>query len=173
MAARKIALLICLWASMLTLTVSVGGNLFQAVVIDPVWSASPPESLETVGKTSSESSIMHGVTLFHQNPISRFGLICLALSPIVGWNDRSIRKWLLAGAIIFAVVFIATVVYFHPLNDMLFENAAGKPAAVLRDAAQRWLWADRVRFALRVMSFFCVLKALMIFSARREEASAA
>ena len=48
---RSAATTLCLWIAAIVLAVSVGGNLFQAVVVDPVWSASPPDSLRAFAKT--------------------------------------------------------------------------------------------------------------------------
>ena len=42
---RNRILTFCLWLSVLALTTWVGGTVYQMMVIVPLWSASPPESV--------------------------------------------------------------------------------------------------------------------------------
>lgn len=83
---RYIATLICVWMAVITLAVSVGGNIFQMSVVDPVWSASPPESV----RTFAASPLPERVKRFHLNPLYAIGLICLlaAPQPDPGNDDR-------------------------------------------------------------------------------------
>jgi len=69
---------ICLWLAILAMAISVGGNVFQMVVIDPVWSASPPESVHAF---FSGTPFYEAIRRFHQN-LSRLVGVVHNLRPI-------------------------------------------------------------------------------------------
>jgi uncharacterized membrane protein len=107
---------VCVWIAAITLAISVGGNLFQGMVIDPVWTASAPESVQTF---TSQTSLVSGVKRFHQNLIYLFGLLCLVASPFLAWNKPTMRKWLLIAAVIYIGILVVTALYFYPMNAVL------------------------------------------------------
>jgi len=152
---------ICIWIAAVALAISVGGNLFQRTVIDPVWSASPPESVQAF---SSETSLVSGLKRFHQNAIYLFGLVCLVASPLLAWNKPAMRKWLLTAAIINVGIILVTALYFYPMNALLgFLGARpSTDAATLIATTHRWILADRIRFIFRVASFLCVLRVMTL-----------
>jgi uncharacterized membrane protein len=150
---------ICLWIAAITLAISVGGNLFQAMVIDPVWSASPPESVKTFAGTP----FLAALKTFHTNPLFLVGLICLLASPFLAWNSPGMRKWLLIAAGCYLLVIFATVLYFWPINNALFTGARkAADTATIAAMARRWIYADRIRFAFRLAAFLCVLRAMVL-----------
>jgi anthrone oxygenase-like protein len=159
---RRSATNLCLWIAALTLAVSVGGNLFQAMVIDPVWSASPPESVGLLAPL-----IGHRLGWFHGNPIYLGGLVFLFASPFLAWNSPRQRMWLLIAGSSFALVIATTLLYFHPINDVLQSYRAGKAVdpAVMRTLVRHWIVANWFRIALRVVSFLCVLRAMVLSGA--------
>ena len=149
----------CLWIAAIALAVSVGGNLFQAIVIDPVWSASPPESV----RAFAVSPYLARLKMFHTNPLFLFGLVCLLASPFLAWNRPPIRIWLLIAAGCYFAVLLSTLFYFYPINDVLFGPAGvGTDAATVRTMTRNWLLADRVRYVLRLAAFLCVLRAMAV-----------
>jgi hypothetical protein len=83
---------VCLWLAVLTLAISVGGNLFQMVVIDPIWSASPPESVRAffVG-----TPFLAALRRFHTHPLLQAGAVCLLAALILNRNVPTLRKWIL------------------------------------------------------------------------------
>ena len=161
---RVLATNVCLWIAVVTLAISVGGNLFQRTVIDPVWSGSPPESVQAF---SSETSLLSGMKKFHQNPIYLFGLVCLVASPFLAWNRPAMRNWLLTAAVIYVGIVLVTVLYFYPMNGVLGLLGAhsSTDAATLIATTHRWVFADRIRFIFRVASFLCALRAMSLSGA--------
>jgi hypothetical protein len=112
---RTLATTFCVWVAAITLAISVGGNLFQAVVVDRVWSGSPPDSV----RDFVQSPYLARVKSFHTNPVFLVGLFCLLASPVLSWNQPVMRIWLLSAAVLSLLVIIATLLYFWPLNDVL------------------------------------------------------
>jgi uncharacterized membrane protein len=161
---RRIAMNVCLWIAVVTVAISVGGNLFQSTVVDPVWSASPPESVEAF---VSQTSLVSGVKRFHQSPIYLFGLLCLVASPVLAWNRPAMRKWLLIAAVIYIGIIVVTVLYFYPMNGELgfLGTHPSTNAATLIRTTHQWILADRIRQAFRVAAFLCVLKAMVLSGA--------
>ncbi len=167
---RVVATNVCLWIAVVTLAISVGGNLFQMTVVDPVWSSSPPESVQ---KFTSETSLVSGVKKFHQNPIYLFGLVCLVASPLLAWNRRAMRNWLLIAAAIYIGIVLVTLLYFYPMNHVLgsLDAHSSKDAATLIATTHRWIFADRFRFIFRLASFLCAVRAMSL-SGRDDKLSA-
>lgn len=164
---RVLALNICLWIAAITLAISVGGNLFQRTVLDPVWSTSPPDSVQAFSSETSLVAIRQGMKRFHQSPTFLFGLACLVASPLLAWNKRAMRNWLLIAAVIYIGIGLVTVLYFYPMNAVLgFLGARpSTDAATLIATTRRWIFADRIRFIFRVVSFLCVLRAMTLSGA--------
>ena len=104
------------------MAISVGSNVFQMVVIDPIWSASPPES---VGAFFSGTPFLEAIRGFHQNPFFLVGAVCLLGALILNWKVPTLRKWILLAVGIELLVVLGTIVYVYPINDVLFVHAGG------------------------------------------------
>lgn len=104
------------------MAISVGSNVFQMVVIDPIWSASPPES---VGAFFSATPFLEAIRGFHQNPFFLVGAVCLLGALILNWKVPTLRKWILLAVGIELLVVLGTIVYVYPINDVLFVHAGG------------------------------------------------
>jgi hypothetical protein len=157
---RKSIAEICLWVAILAMAISVGGNLFQMSVIDPIWSASPPASVQAY---FSDSRHMDALRSFHQNPFFFFGLFCLIGALILQWRNPTLRRWLLMAAVGELLIIAGTVLYVYPINDVLFVHAgSGLDSATAEALTRHWLLADRIRFVLKVAVFLCLLRTLSL-----------
>src|SRR6266704_3556843 len=80
--------------------------VFQMVVIDPIWTASPPESVRAffLGTPFAQA-----LARFHLNPLLLVGEICLLGALILYWNVPSLRKWILLVVGIQVIVIAGTV----------------------------------------------------------------
>jgi anthrone oxygenase-like protein len=156
---------ISVWVATVTLAISVGGNLFQMIVIDPAWSASPPESVRSF---ATGTWFVSGMKRFHTSPIVLPGLLCLLASPLLAWNLPRMRAWLLAAVAIQAGIMLVTLLYFYPMNRVL-GFVPGGPTADPRTIVamtHRWILADRFRLAFRFAAFLCLLRAMVLSGAR-------
>jgi hypothetical protein len=130
------------------------------LVIVPMWSASPPESVRAffLGTRYNET-----IWNFFGPPfmIARSAPLLGAL--LVGWHLPRHRKWLLVAAVCMAFSVVFTLVYIYPINDVLFTQAGGHHSPdEIRAMARQWVLADQVRFGVGVIGFLALLRALSI-----------
>ena len=95
---RRRLLDVCLWLSVIGISAWFGGTLYQMLVIDPVWSAGPPESLRTFLQATN----------FNQRVLSFFGpgfmvarTLPLLVALAAAWRLPGHRKALLIPGICF------------------------------------------------------------------------
>jgi uncharacterized membrane protein len=159
---RFFATTICLWIAVIATAISLGGNVFQMVVIDPIWSGAPPESVRSL---ASETPLFKGVKRFHTNPLYAFALVCLLSTPFLAWTIPEARKWLLSAVGIYLVIVLGTILYVWPINKALFEQAgSGLDATTIAAMTRHWLLADRIRLVFRMMAFLCLLRAMSVLA---------
>lgn len=148
-----------MWIASITLAISVGGNLFQAMVVDPAWRGAPPDSV----RVFAESPYAARTKRFHIHPLYLAGLLCLLASPFLAWNVPPVRDWLLAGLGCYLAVFLWTLLYFWPMNEILFARGGeGEDGPTLVRIVRRWIVADRLRSVVRLAAFLCVLRAMVL-----------
>ena len=157
---RNVISSVCLWIAILAATINVGGNLFQMMVVDPVWSAAPPASVQVYF-----SDVRHFEALrnFHNNPFLFVGLLCHLASVALYWKTRALRRWLLVALFAKVAVVIGTGVYVYPINDVLMVHHAADitPTAAV-ELTRHWLFADRFRFLIKVVALLSLLRALQL-----------
>lgn len=155
---RRILGQACIWIIALTLAVGFGGNVFQMVVVDPVWSASPPASVESY---FGDPKGYEALRRFHLNPFFTFAQLCLVAAVILNWQDRLLRRWLLTALITQILIIIGTIVYVYPINDPLMVHAGRNvSASTAAELTRHWLLADRVRLIFKLVVLASVLRAL-------------
>src|SRR5918998_296088 len=151
---------VLLWLAVLGLSVWVGGTLYQMLVIVPMWSASPPESVRAffLGTRYNET-----IWNFFGPPFMAARSAPLLGALLVGWHLPRHRKWLLVAAACMAFGVVFTLAYIYPINDVLFTQAGGHHSPdEIRAMARQWVLADRVRFGVGVIGFLALLRALSI-----------
>jgi hypothetical protein len=161
MKVRDRILLGLLWVAVLTMTTWVGGTLYQMLVIVPLWANSPPQSVRAfLGGTDYNRTIFN----FFGPPFMAARNVPLLLALVVGWHRPRHRYALLIAATcftLFGVVF--TLSYVYPINDILFMEAGGdRSAEEVRSLVNRWVFADRVRFAVGMVGFLALLWAFRL-----------
>jgi hypothetical protein len=157
---RNQILVIFLWLSVIALSTWIGGTLYQMLVIVPIWSASPPESVRSFFHGTDYNRL---IFRFFGPPFMVARSLPVVAALFVGWHLPRHRYALLlaASCLVFAVVF--TLAYIYPINAVLFEQAGGSHSAEeIRAMAGRWIFADRLRFAVGVVAFLAVLWAFRL-----------
>jgi hypothetical protein len=151
---------ILLWLAVLGLSIWVGGTLYQMLVIVPMWSAAPPESVRAffLGTRYNET-----IWNFFGPPWMVARLVPLLGALVFGWHLAQHRKWLLVAAFCMAFGVGFTFAYVYPINDVLFTQAGGNHSPEeIRVMARHWIVADRARFGVGVVGFLALLRALSI-----------
>ncbi len=90
------------------------------------------------------------------------GLLALAASTIVGWNDPGGRyRFTLAATLAVLAALALTAVYFVPTNMKLFMNPSPDLAPAQATAmVERWIAVNRVRVALAFAAVVCAMIAM-------------
>jgi hypothetical protein len=147
-----------LWLAVMAMTTWIGGTLYQMLVIVPLWSTSPPESLRAF---FAGTEFNRTITNFFGPPFMAARNLPLILALIAGWHRPRHRNALLIAVacfLLFGVVF--TLTYIYPVNAIIFTQAGGdKSAGEIRALVHRWLFADRLRFGIGVIGFLALLWA--------------
>jgi hypothetical protein len=158
---RSRVLVVSLWLSVIALSTWVGGTLYQMLVIVPLWSASPPE---TVRAFFQGTDYNRTVTSFFGPPLMVARNAPLIAALIAGWHLPRHRRALLLAVVCFMGFGVAlTVAFVYPINAVLFEQAGGEAgAAEVRRLAARWIFLDRLRFAVGLVAFAAVLYAFRL-----------
>jgi len=157
---RNRMLVISLWLSVIGFSTWIGGTLYQMLVVVPMWSVSPPDSVRWFFHTTQYN---HLIFRFFGPPFMLARTLPVLAALIIGWHlPRQRRALLLASAcLVFAVVF--TLLYVYPMNAVLFERAGGHLGTEeVQALAERWIFADRFRFAVGVVGFLALMHAFRL-----------
>jgi len=149
-----------LWLTVIGLGTWAGGTLYQMLVIVPIWSGSPPDSVRSFfGSTDYNRTIWR----FFGPPFMLARGLPLLAALLAGWPFRIHRRALLVATVGMVFNVILTIAYIYPINAVLFEQAGGgRAAGEVQAMVDRWILADRFRFAVGTVSFLAVLVAFRL-----------
>ena len=157
MAIRDRIAQVFLWLAVIGLSVWLGGTIYQMVVVVPMWSHSPPESVRTFFTITKYNETIWN---FFGPPFMIARMIPLLAALVFGWHLRPQRRWLILATVcmVFGIVF--TLVYVYPMNEILFLQAGGRQSdEEIQAMAGQWIFADRFRFIVGLVGFLAVLNA--------------
>lgn len=160
MSLRDNALNWLLWYAVFAWGAWAGGTLYQMLVIVPMWSSSPPDSVVAFfnGTTYNET-----IFNFFGPPFMAARVVPIALALPLAWHLPKHRTALIVAVSCIVATVIFTLLYIYPINDVLFEQAGGgRSASEISEMARSWIWADRLRFAVGLMAFVALLKAFRL-----------
>jgi hypothetical protein len=146
------------WSLMLlclSLAASVGGGLYEHIVLTPIWSRSPP---------SSFAIIQPGTGV----PLQRFWIpvhaaitVFILLALFLTWNEVGVRRLLLIALASYIVMRVWSGLFFIP-EMLAFQRIPldASPSAELSARVARWTYWTWFREPLDIVSFVCALLAL-------------
>jgi hypothetical protein len=149
-----------LWYSVFAWGTWFGGTLYQMLVVVPMWSASPPESVYSffLG-TDYNRTIFNFFGPFFM--AARVVPIIIALA--LAWHLPRHRKALAIAVLCLLAAIVFTFAYIYPINAVLFAQAgADLSSAEIADLVRNWIWADRLRFGVGVVAFVALLQAFRL-----------
>ena len=149
-----------LWYNVLSLGIWCGGTLYQMLVIVPLWSAAPPQSVRRFFTTTGYTRTINH---FFGRRTQALRAIPLFLLPIAGWAYPDLRLWLTIPALAMAIALAMTLAYIYPINDVLiFKAGDDLDATTIQQLTRRWIVADRIRFAIMTIGFLALLYAFRL-----------
>lgn len=156
---RANLLLWSLWLSVILLALWVGGTLYQMLVIVPLWTASPPASLRAFLTADYPGTVLN----FFGPPFIAARTLSLVVALVAGWKFAMHRSALLVALACWLIVVGFTLLYIYPINDDLFGAALSRLGdEEARNLLQRWIIADRARFAVGCVGFIALLFAFRL-----------
>jgi len=125
-------------------------------VIVPMWSESPPDSVkEFFGSTNFNNYIFN----FFGPPWMAARTLPVLIALLLGWHSKAHRRSPLVTFTTLALGIIYTLTYIYPISEALMTNAgAGKTDDEIIAMVDKWIFADRLRFAVMLIEFFFLLK---------------
>lgn len=160
MSIRDQALNVLLWYAIFAWGIWLGGTVYQMVVVVPMWSAAPPESVRAfVQGTDYNRTIFH----FFGPPFMAARLIPTFIALALAWHLPKHRLALGVAVVCLTATVIFTLTYVYPINAVLFEQAGGEHSAIeIVEMVRTWIWADRIRFGVGVVAFVAILRAFRL-----------
>lgn len=130
------------------------------LVIVPLWSASPPESVRAFfGGTDFYSTVRN----FFGPPWMIARTLPLVLLVFLGWKSATHRPLLLLVMVGTLFNLVYTLAYIYPINDILMGQAGGSGSPdEIRSMVDRWVFADRLRFAIGIVAYIALSRAFTI-----------
>ena len=160
MSLRDNALNWLLWCAVFAWGAWAGGTLYQMLVVVPMWSSSPPESVRMfVEGTAYNQTIVN----FFGPPFQAARVVPLVIALPLAWHSPKHRTALLIAVLCVLAIIVFTLFYIYPINDVLFAQAGGNrsPSEITR-MVRAWIWADRLRFAVGIVAVAALLKAFRL-----------
>jgi len=157
MTVRERILRFFLWWAVLGFSIWVGGTLFNMLVVIPLWSASPPESVRLFFKgTEFNRTIVN----FFGPPWMAARFLPIVAALIAGWPYQFHRRLLLVATTCMAFGILYTITYIYPINQILFFQPGGqRDAEEIKAMVRQWIFADRLRFSISIVGYICLLRA--------------
>lgn len=142
------ALLVALTA--LLACVTLGGGLYEVVVLDPVWPGRPAIVQPRHGGVSRRRFWVPAHTIFE---------LVLIVTVIATWGQPDVRTAMLVALVSHAVMRLWSLVDFVP-KAVGFDKT--DPAAIDREQAVRWTRRSLLRLPLDVVTCGAALTALAL-----------
>jgi len=154
-----------LWFFVLSAALISGGNLFDNLVLIPLWAGSPPESVTTWTHGTVQSSFFF--------PVGGAYLSASLLLLIFCWGiPQPDRKWLLMASVSGLLIMVWSVTFFIPiLIRTEGPHGAGLSSEQIMILTHRYVFWNWVRLVTLAGTFIAGVYALVqVASARGKEA---
>jgi hypothetical protein len=142
-----VILLIALASSLALM--SLGGGLYEFVVVDPAWPRRPEIIQPARGGVSRKRFWIPAHTAFE---------LALIAALVLAWSRPEVRNWLLIAFASHVAMRIWSAFDFIP-KALAFERA--DPSSITEDAARRWSHRSRWRLPLDLVTCVAMLAALV------------
>jgi hypothetical protein len=149
--------------------IGLGGLVYEARVIVPLWSGNPPES---VGQWNAHTlyRIEPGpVFWWWVTPLS--GLLAVGMLAVSSHLEARARLWVRIGAGLTAAMVLLTLVWYTPqLSGLLGPQSLAIDRGVVQVRTEAWVSANRLRVVCQLGAWACLLIGLAGGLPRREKA---
>ncbi len=153
-----------LFITILLFGVINGGGLYEEIVVGPVWSASPPASFALIQEPEGLSLTSFWI------PFHIIANIFLILALVLYWKEKRPRNLLLVALGLYALIRIATFLYFVPeITEFMNTPSTGPFSAELAARADQWRTLSWIRTIGEIVVNVLLLLALTQLDKEREK----
>jgi hypothetical protein len=161
-----------LWLFVVVLGIAIGGGLYEQLVVMPLWSLTPPDSVLAY--------YQHNIAYpqFVLNQGGRFwifftptlGLLTIA-TLVSGIKTQAVhRRWRIAATALALIVIVFTFAWFVPNIILLTGKGVTELSAEhITGLTNRWVRLNWVRALIYIAAWLAGLRALTIPSGRESE----
>ena len=158
MTKRPATIRVILWLYLLSLTILIGGGIFEHVVLTPLWAGSPPESV-----TDWQYGVVQANFFSIASPL--YGLFSLALIIASFWMPTQQRKWALSAGICGIAVMLSTIFFFIPiLSKTQATRGAGLSGEEIIRLTNQFVNWNYGRYVLMIGGWIAALRTIILSS---------
>ncbi|HEX8247582.1 MAG TPA: anthrone oxygenase family protein [Pyrinomonadaceae bacterium] len=155
---RPAAVRVILRLYLLSLTILIGGGIFEHIVLTPLWAGSPPESV-----TAWQYGVVQAKFFGIASPL--YGLFSLALIIASFWMPTEQRKWALAAGICGITVMLTTIFFFIPiLSKTQATRGAGLSGEEITRLTNQFVNWNYGRYVLMIGGWIAAMRAIILSS---------
>jgi hypothetical protein len=153
-----------LWLFVIVLGVEIGAGLYETLVVMPLWSLSPPDSVVAYHQhnVAYPQLALNAGGRFWMFNTPLLGLMAIA-ALISGLKTRpEHRKWRVAATVLALIVVVFTFAWFVPKIMILGQGGAGLNAEQIISLTNWWVRLNWVRVVLYSAGWLAGLRAMTI-----------
>lgn len=153
-----------LWLFIIFTGIEIGGGLYEALVVVPLWSFAPPDSVIAYHQHNLD---------YPQLAINAGGRFWMFFTPIVGLLALTVilsgfktqpehRRWRLTSGIIAFLLIVTTFAWFVPNIMILTKGGAGLNGEQITSLVHWWVRLNWVRVVVALTAWITGIRALTI-----------
>jgi hypothetical protein len=154
-----------LWLFVIALGIEIGAGLFETLVVLPLWTSAPPESVTAYYQHNAANPqfALNAGGRFWMFATPLVGLLALA-TLLSGWRTRpQHRKWRIAGTVLALVVVVSTFAWFVPnIIRLHSKDVMAMSADEVTSLTKAWVGLNWVRVVLYSAGWLSALRALSV-----------
>ena len=155
---RPAVVRVILWLYLLSLTILLGGGIFEHVVLTPMWAGSPPESV-----TAWQYGVVQAKFFSIASPL--YALFSLALMAASFWMPMQQRKWAWVAGICGITVMLTTIFFFVPiLSKTQATRGAGLSGEEITRLTNQFVNWNYGRYLLMIGGWIAAIRAITLSS---------
>ncbi len=156
---------ILLWLFVIVLGIEIGGGLYETLVVMPVWTQSPPDSVLAYyhHNVANQQFVLNQGGRFWVFFTPALGLISLATLLSGLKTPPEHRKWRIAATLLALLVVVSTFVWFIPnIIVLLGEGVTKLSGEQITQLTNQWVRLNWVRAAVYSAAWLAGLRAFGI-----------
>jgi hypothetical protein len=158
---RSILPPLTMWVFVVWSCFILGGSVYEAVVVMPLFTSDPPRSL--AADSPLRVVLKRAGMFFWSTATPGLGLVALAALLTSFSTPQPQMTWRIASTGLLLIVLAVTLLYFKPaIVNLVVHHGGGRPDAVIAAQMRRWVTLNWVRVAAVAVSIGMGVRALLL-----------